>query len=263
MNVLQAIAAAHALGIDRDRSGPRAAPTHRAARSTRAGGEPRRGVPPSSLITRILTTRWSTCSARCVRSCPPTARLRVVFGCGGDRDRTKRPRMMHAALEGADDVMVTSDNPRTEDPAAIVDEILAAVPDEARDRVSALVDREEAIHAAIERAATARCDRDRGEGPRGLPDHRPHAASRSTIAWWRRRRSRDDPSGTMPAIATAVHGTLARARPPPAAHDTAGHDRFPRRSTPGALFVALRGAHVDGHDYLGDAAAAHGARRGA
>lgn len=52
-------------------------------------------------------------------------RVFVVFGCGGDRDRTKRPVMGQIAREGADVVVVTSDNPRTEDPQQIIAEILA------------------------------------------------------------------------------------------------------------------------------------------
>jgi UDP-N-acetylmuramoyl-L-alanyl-D-glutamate--2,6-diaminopimelate ligase len=51
--------------------------------------------------------------------------LLLVFGCGGDRDRAKRPVMGRAARAGADEVWVTSDNPRGEDPAAIAGEILA------------------------------------------------------------------------------------------------------------------------------------------
>jgi len=50
-------------------------------------------------------------------------RIITVFGCGGDRDWTKRPRMGAAAINGSDEVIVTSDNPRTEDPASIIREI--------------------------------------------------------------------------------------------------------------------------------------------
>jgi UDP-N-acetylmuramoyl-L-alanyl-D-glutamate--2,6-diaminopimelate ligase len=54
-------------------------------------------------------------------------RVVTVFGCGGDRDRTKRPRMGRAAAEGSDLVVLTSDNPRSEDPMAIIEEALAGV----------------------------------------------------------------------------------------------------------------------------------------
>ena len=50
-------------------------------------------------------------------------RVITLFGCGGDRDRTKRPKMGHAAGEGSDFVVATSDNPRSEDPRAILAEI--------------------------------------------------------------------------------------------------------------------------------------------
>jgi UDP-N-acetylmuramoyl-L-alanyl-D-glutamate--2,6-diaminopimelate ligase len=83
---------------------------------------------------------------------PPRGSLTVVFGAGGDRDRSKRPRMAEAACRGADLVMVTSDNPRTEDPEEIVQEILAGVPESDRSRVSAEVDRAAAIDRAIQSA---------------------------------------------------------------------------------------------------------------
>jgi UDP-N-acetylmuramoyl-L-alanyl-D-glutamate--2,6-diaminopimelate ligase len=80
------------------------------------------------------------------------ARLCCVFGCGGDRDKTKRPRMGLAASELADAIVVTSDNPRTERPSDIVDQILAGIPLHKREQMIVQVDRARAIHAAIEQA---------------------------------------------------------------------------------------------------------------
>lgn len=71
-------------------------------------------------------------------------KLRVLFGCGGDRDAGKRPEMGRIATQLADQVIVTDDNPRGEDPAAIRKAILAAAPD-ARE----IADRREAIRAAV------------------------------------------------------------------------------------------------------------------
>src|SRR5207248_11306566 len=74
-----------------------------------------------------------------------SGRLHVVFGCGGDRDRAKRPVMGAIASRLADRVIVTSDNPRSEDPEAIVEEILAG----AGPGTEHVVDRREAISQAI------------------------------------------------------------------------------------------------------------------
>lgn len=78
---------------------------------------------------------------------PPGAGLTVVFGCGGNRDRLKRPEMGRIAADLADRVILTSDNPRDEDPDAILDEIEAGMPGRAHLRVS---DRAEAIRRAVD-----------------------------------------------------------------------------------------------------------------
>jgi UDP-N-acetylmuramoyl-L-alanyl-D-glutamate--2,6-diaminopimelate ligase len=77
-------------------------------------------------------------------------RLITVFGCGGDRDRTKRSVMGRIAVEGSDQVFITSDNPRTEDPQTIIDEILQGTIGFSNFIVEA--DRKKAIFAAIQSA---------------------------------------------------------------------------------------------------------------
>ena len=74
-------------------------------------------------------------------------RLICVFGCGGDRDREKRPLMGAVAARKADLAIVTSDNPRTENPEAIIDEIMTGIGDAAS--VQRIADREQAIARAI------------------------------------------------------------------------------------------------------------------
>ena len=144
-NVLAALAAARALGVAFD-------PAIKAIEH--AGQVPGRfeavdeGQPfavlvdyahtPDSLENVLVAARLLT-----------ESRLHVVFGCGGDRDRGKRPLMGAIAARLADHVIVTSDNPRSEDPEVIIDEILTGI-----DRpVEHEVDRRTAIHSAISAAS--------------------------------------------------------------------------------------------------------------
>ncbi|MBP1968197.1 UDP-N-acetylmuramoyl-L-alanyl-D-glutamate--2,6-diaminopimelate ligase [Virgibacillus natechei] len=75
----------------------------------------------------------------------------VVIGCGGDRDRTKRPLMATVALQYADHAIFTSDNPRSEDPQSILDDMITGI-DYDRRKYEVIEDRKEAIYKAIEHA---------------------------------------------------------------------------------------------------------------
>jgi UDP-N-acetylmuramoyl-L-alanyl-D-glutamate--2,6-diaminopimelate ligase len=88
---------------------------------------------------------------RAVRPFARDGRLIVVFGCGGDRDRGKRPEMGRIAEQLADVAVVTSDNPRTEDPDRIIDDIEAGMQ---RDNHLRIVDRHDAIARALSMAGT-------------------------------------------------------------------------------------------------------------
>jgi UDP-N-acetylmuramyl-tripeptide synthetase len=79
-------------------------------------------------------------------------RLITVFGCGGDRDRTKRPLMGAVAARLSDVVIVTSDNPRSEPPEAIIEEIQLGMNGGRKTGRLAFVDRREAIRCALEMA---------------------------------------------------------------------------------------------------------------
>ncbi|MFH1419687.1 MAG: UDP-N-acetylmuramoyl-L-alanyl-D-glutamate--2,6-diaminopimelate ligase [Planctomycetota bacterium] len=88
-----------------------------------------------------------------LRAARPLTRgkLWCVFGCGGDRDRTKRPRMAQAVAQGADRLVITSDNPRTEDPLAIIADIEQGLSREDRERAAIEPDRTCAIGYAVSR----------------------------------------------------------------------------------------------------------------
>ncbi len=87
---------------------------------------------------------------RTLKDCA-TGRLIVLFGCGGDRDKTKRPKMAAIAAQFADHLVITSDNPRTEDPQAILSDIVVGVPEGCEHTV--IESRREAIAFALQLAA--------------------------------------------------------------------------------------------------------------
>ncbi|HUA95630.1 MAG TPA: cyanophycin synthetase, partial [Acidimicrobiales bacterium] len=159
-NALLAAEAAVALGVDPPlvAAGLGAAPP--VPGRMEALATPRPGGPDATVLVDYAHTpagvEVALVEAR--RVAGPRGRVIVVFGCGGDRDRKKRPMMGAAATRGADLAFLTSDNPRHEDPAAIVDQVLAGVePSAAEARAAGRLvvepDRRRAIELAIAAAA--------------------------------------------------------------------------------------------------------------
>jgi UDP-N-acetylmuramoyl-L-alanyl-D-glutamate--2,6-diaminopimelate ligase len=141
-NVLGAFAAAISLGV----------PAEVAVTALRSAGQvPGRFAPVDEGQTFAVLVDYAHTPdslenvLRAARELAGEGRLHVVFGAGGDRDRGKRPLMGEIAVRLADRVIVTSDNPRSEDPAAIVEEILTGT----GPGVEHTVDRREAILQAI------------------------------------------------------------------------------------------------------------------
>lgn len=145
MNLLQAALAASTLGLD----------AHDLAQAMPRLASPRgrlERVPGPSNAPTVLVDFAHTDDAlanalSAVRGSMEGGRLIVVFGCGGDRDRTKRPRMGAVAERFADLAIITSDNPRTEDPDAILAEVASGLVH--RERAVLEVDRARAIERAI------------------------------------------------------------------------------------------------------------------
>jgi UDP-N-acetylmuramoyl-L-alanyl-D-glutamate--2,6-diaminopimelate ligase len=151
-NILAATATAAALGVPLD--------------AIERGLEELAGVPgrfevassPDDDITVVIDYAHTDDALRnLLETARPLAerRLITVFGCGGDRDRTKRPLMGMVAARLSDVVVITSDNPRSEDPARIIDEVKRGAQPEVRNgdtELVAIVDRREAIGDAVRRA---------------------------------------------------------------------------------------------------------------
>ena len=171
-------------------------------------------------------------------------RLICVFGCDGDRDPTKRPKMGAAVAELADLAVVTSDNPRTENPRAIIDQILPAVPKP----FFVDVDRRAAIRAAIAEATPGDVVVIAGKGHEDyqiIGTTKNHFDDREEAATAAQEREQRLVAG------------LAR----DAGGDVIGEanvmcDRYTidsRAVAPGALYVAIRGEQHDGHRFCLDA----------
>jgi MurE/MurF fusion protein len=174
-----------------------------------------------------------------------TRRLICVFGCGGDRDPTKRPKMGAAVARLADLAVVTSDNPRTEDPQSILDMILPAVPKP----FFVDVDRRTAIRAAIAEAVPGDIVLIAGKGHEDyqiLGTTKIHFDDREEAAAAIAAR----PRWTASEIAWVTGGT---------AHGDAAFTRITidgRAAAPGDLYVAIRGETHDGHAFVDQALAA-------
>jgi UDP-N-acetylmuramoyl-L-alanyl-D-glutamate--2,6-diaminopimelate ligase len=153
MNSLAAATAAVAAGLDSDSvvAGLAAAPTVPGRFESVDAGQDFAVLvdyahTPDGLAEVLRSVRESNASG---------GKVIVVFGCGGDRDKAKRPMMGEIAVSLADSVIVTSDNPRSEDPRAIIDSIVAGIPDHLRHRLNGIFpERAEAIGRALRLASS-------------------------------------------------------------------------------------------------------------
>lgn len=178
-----------------------------------------------------------------------TNRIVLVFGCGGDRDSGKRPIMGEIATRLADVVIVTDDNPRSEDPAAIRAEILAAAPG-----TMEIGDRAEAIHAAMDMLeegdtlVVAGKGHEQGQifGDRVLPfsDHeeiKKAIAGQQEKSWlW-----------SSADMVEAMNGRPVGLMP----EGIEGISIDSRAVQPGDVFFAIKGDRVDGHAFASTAVA--------
>jgi UDP-N-acetylmuramoyl-L-alanyl-D-glutamate--2,6-diaminopimelate ligase len=160
MNLLQAVASAHALGLSRDviASGLQGVTAPSGRLEPVAGPDDDLTVlvdyaHTDDALRNALSAVREAMNADQAHTGRASGKLWALFGAGGNKDRTKRPRMGKVAAELADVVLITSDNPRTEVPEAIIEEILAGVPQDRREITSADADRARAIASAIRRAA--------------------------------------------------------------------------------------------------------------
>jgi UDP-N-acetylmuramoyl-L-alanyl-D-glutamate--2,6-diaminopimelate ligase len=148
-NALAAIGACYALGV------PTSAAATALASADRVPGrfEPVDEGQPFTVLVDYAHTPDSLQNALAAARELTEERLIAVFGCGGDRDREKRPQMGRIAARLSDACVVTSDNPRSEEPRAIIDEILAGMTNSDHGEIEVEPDRRAAIALAFEAAA--------------------------------------------------------------------------------------------------------------
>jgi murE/murF fusion protein len=187
-------------------------------------------------------------------------RLLCVFGCGGDRDPTKRAKMGRAVAARADVAIVTSDNPRTEDPDAILQMILDGVPDPS----FVHRDRRTAIRVAVAEAAPGDVVLIAGKGHEDyqiLGTQKIHFDDREEAAAAAATRESVPAELILRAtgaIATAPAPTAATTTAPASAAAPPAFTRViidGRIAAPGDLYVAIRGESFDGHDFCAQACA--------
>ncbi len=181
-----------------------------------------------------------------------------VVGCGGDRDRGKRPIMAQIAASLADIVVLTSDNPRTEEPVAIIEEMLRGLRDvSCHCRVEVIPDRREAIFWAAERALSGACLLLAGKGHETyqiLGDRRIEFDDREVLrqAFETIDMGREDRGLQLKAsqIASAIGADILSGDPETEVQNISTDSRTIKD---GDIFWALSGRHFCGHRFVADA----------
>ncbi len=263
-NLLAAVAAAEALGL------PHAAVAAALAAQPPVPGrlEPvDRGQPFPAFVDYAHTDAALVAALGAVREIaagPGTdgerrGRVAVVFGCGGERDPGKRPVMGKVAGELADLPIATSDNPRREDPLAILAGVEEGLKQSGNGAYRVVPDRREAIRAAVGRSRR-RCPAASRTGRCWSP-----ARGTKRSRWWATPRSRSPTATSSPAPsrsslasgrigeAAAALGARLLAGDPGASWEGAAIDSRAVRG--GEVFFALAGSQTDGHRFVADALA--------
>jgi murE/murF fusion protein len=204
---------------------------------------------------------------RALDALAPLARARqgrrvCVFGCGGDRDPGKRPIMARIAQSNADRLVITSDNPRSESPQRIIEEILAGLT-AATPSVTVEADRALAIRTAILSAAPGDVILIAGKGHETYQEiageRHPFSdlsEARRVLADYPRPAPHKEVMSSIAEAARIMGGVLHQAEGQDANRGFSAVNTDTRSIRAGDLFFALKGDNFDGHDYVAAAARA-------